>query len=197
MIANISMDRMSNTGEIILVVACTENQSRGCPHEHQIIMTASMKTAIKHAKHLVRIGHGKSSKFNCRATCYPELAGEGIEYSWALHTKGWSKYQLLGKKRNEVTFQNRVKVCVMRPSTSLKIFDIRWRKLLCRIGGSQSWHNVNLCPIHGGKPGTCDSYENSLFITFLLLVIQRGSFRKNKLIVKKIQLHRPAVVGPA
>ena len=83
-------------------------------------------------KHLVRVGSGKSCKFNCRATCHSELAGEGIEYSWALHTKGWSKYQLLGKKRNEVTFQNRVKVCVMRPSTSLKIFDIRWRKLLCR-----------------------------------------------------------------
>ena len=62
-------------GEIISVVACTESQSRGCPHVHQTITTAYSKVngrqeavieaAIKRAKALARIGRGKSCKFNC------------------------------------------------------------------------------------------------------------------------------------
>ena len=61
----------------------------------------------------------------------PELAGEGIEYSWAC-AKGWYRQQPLKKKRKKDDFHNLVKVYVM-PSTIVVSFDIRRRKLLCRV----------------------------------------------------------------
>ena len=43
--------------------------------------------------------------------CTPEIAGEGIEYSWAM-AKGWYRLQPLAKKKQKVNFHNLVKECV-------------------------------------------------------------------------------------
>ncbi|KAL7542576.1 hypothetical protein ACHAWF_007203 [Thalassiosira exigua] len=43
--------------------------------------------------------------------CTPELAGEGIEYSWAM-AKGWYRRQPLARKRGKGNFHNLVRECV-------------------------------------------------------------------------------------
>ena len=43
--------------------------------------------------------------------CTPELAGEGIEYCWAM-AKGWYRRQPLKKKRSKDNFHGLVKECL-------------------------------------------------------------------------------------
>ena len=44
-------------------------------------------------------------------TCTPELAGEGIEYSWAM-AQGWYRMQSLAKKKGKANYHNLVRECV-------------------------------------------------------------------------------------
>ena len=64
--------------------------------------------------------------------CTPELAGEGIEYSWAM-SKGWYRRQPLSRKRGKDNFHSLVRECVgpeILTTARVRMFSRRAREYM-------------------------------------------------------------------